>query len=65
MIIGMCKWCGKDIEGGRNLLGCEMICETCQEAEDENRMQQYNQHIANRKVDQAIDTDIDFSEHPI
>jgi hypothetical protein len=31
MNIGLCKWCGKDMEGGRHLLGCEMICEECSE----------------------------------
>jgi hypothetical protein len=30
MIIGLCEWCGCEIEGDRELLGCRMICKACE-----------------------------------
>lgn len=33
-IVGMCIWCGMDVYGTTRILGCEMICEECQAAED-------------------------------
>ena len=34
MEIGLCEWCGKTIYGSRWLMGCRMICEECQIAEE-------------------------------
>lgn len=60
MMIGCCKWCGRDIEGTRNLLGCKMICEQCKEEDEAEEVRK-----AELAVDKMVSADIAHQKHGV